>query len=113
MHTTAWHEQLLADAGHGVAVDPLTASAKLVIRYLLEAGDTLLRSPGPRSVLEQIVPGDSVGSATVGRRTEEPIHDRHATLNDRTNLMPVDEFGDAGAAVTHEPGHVFDRHARV
>jgi hypothetical protein len=59
------------------------------------------------------VGGNSVGSATAGRRTEEPVHDRRATLDDGTNLMPIDEFGHAGAAVAHEPGHVFDRYARV
>jgi hypothetical protein len=63
--------------------------------------------------LDAIVGGDSLCSATVGWRTEKPIHDRRATLDDGTDLMPVDEFGHAGAAVTHEPGHVFDRHACV
>jgi hypothetical protein len=74
--------------------------------------ERLLRSGGPRLALDP-VRGDSLGRATVGRRAEEPIHDRRATLDDGTDLMPVDEFRHAGAAVTHEPGHVFDRHARV
>jgi hypothetical protein len=64
-------------------------------------------------VLEAIVAGDTLGSATVSRRTEEPIHDRRATLDDRTDLMPVDKLRHTGAAVTHEPGHIFDWHASV
>ena len=80
---------------------------------MTNAAETLLRSPGPRLALDPIVGGDSLGSAAVGRRTEEPIHDRRATLDDGTDLMPIDEFRHAGAAVTDEPGHVFDRHARI
>ena len=69
--------------------------------------------PGHPLVLCFFVGGGSLGSPTVGRGTEEPIHDRRATLDDGTDLMPVDEFCHAGAAVPHEPGHVFDRYPRV
>ena len=31
--------------------------------------------------------------------SEEPIHDRCAGLDDGPDLMPVDQFGDVGAAV--------------
>jgi len=56
--------------------------------------------PGHPLVLYPLVGGSSLGSATVGRRTEEPIHDRRATLDDGTDLMPVDEFRHARTAVT-------------
>ena len=34
--------------------------------------------------------------------SEEPIHDRCAGLDDGPDLMPVDQFGDVGAAVADE-----------
>ena len=34
--------------------------------------------------------------------SEEPIHDRCAGLDDGPDLMPVDQFGDGGAAVADE-----------
>jgi hypothetical protein len=73
----------------------------------------LSRSGRSRLALDPIVRGGSVGRAMVGRGVEDPIHDRRATLDHGPDLMSVDEFRDACAAVPHEPGHVFDRHARV
>ena len=44
---------------------------------------------------------------------EEPIHDRCAGLDDGPDLMPVDQFGDVGAAVADELCDFLEGHARI
>ena len=45
--------------------------------------------------------------------SEEPIHDRCAGLDDGPDLMPVDQFGDGGAAVADELRDVPEGHAGI
>ena len=45
--------------------------------------------------------------------SEEPIHDRCAGLDDGPDLMPVDQFGDGGAAVADKPGDLLDGYSAV